>query len=205
MGRRTSLSLHVERSRIRIRQLKIIEIAKSSNRLLKGTEKCIDRVFPEYALTNLSKRLNIYQSVPRKPSMQVFVALINQEVVSFAQILYRDFDGCFVGDIDLLGTLPKYRRNGLASALFQHVINESKRIANNHNSNIIGLLTLIEASDKAIDAFHTKHGGQIRTDECHQSGNSVVWYPFAENFSDIKTTELLKYANGFGKMIKSFL
>lgn len=171
----------------------------SAPALIRATARCIDAVFPAYAPAHLPRRLRLGPD-----TLQIFVVREDERVIAFVQCLYRSTGDRLIVDIDLLGTLPAFRRRGFASVLFHHVMGVAADRAHARGQVLVGALTLIDDSDPAIRALHRKHGGDIRTDRAHRSGDVVVWYPVAHGAGAIPTDELLAHGDAFGEVIRAF-
>lgn len=181
----------------------IIEAKTGNPKVCRQLSALIDHVFPEYAPTDIKKRLDLFKGC-LVPKVKIFAVKNNDGISSFAQIIYKKWDNTIISDLDLIGTDERYRRRGLADLLFGHCRSDMVNLSESTGLNLSGLITFIDPKQFSIMSFHRKNGGQIRDDCLHDSGEVIVWYPYSDAYISISTSELLEQMQEFGSIIRSF-
>jgi hypothetical protein len=181
----------------------IQEIDKNDVMQCSSVSKIIDELFPEYAPTHIEKRLNM-NGESKIPKVSIVIISNGNEILAFAQLIYKLWNDGIIVDLDLLGTRKQYQRQGYANILFQYCIKSLGEVSKNENKKGSGLISLIDPNQVSIRNLHIKHNGQIRDDKILDFGDAVVWYPKQKELEKVETIELIKQVNEFGNIIQQF-
>jgi hypothetical protein len=165
--------------------------------------KLIDLTFPEYSPTDIGVRLEKYNG-SSLPIVKIFYIEHEGEPVSFAQVIYRLWRNELILNLDLLGSDCSSRRKGYAETIFNHCRNDFTEEQMRLRLHPVGLITFIDPKYHPIVRFHEKQGGQLRNDLITEYGDIIVWYPSKEEYSNIKSNELIGQMKEFGSIIRTF-
>ena len=180
---------------------RIEEITTPRSEYLVGMGYWLEQIFPEYYPPIFDRLLMKLRHPDGKHQIQIFIAPVGEQVAGLVQIFYRRWQGGLLADIDLLGVLEPYRRQGLASCLVRQGLQAANDMARQWQLPAIGLVTLIDPQDAPIVRLHQKLGGQIREDYLYPSGDRVVWYPLNEAVAHIHTLVLGEQLQNFGQLL----
>ena len=179
----------------------IEEVNNSHSQYLYGMNSWLEHIFPEYCPTRFDKLLSKLQPLDGKDQIQIFIGLVENQIVGLMQLFYKEWRGGLSADIDLLGVLEPFRRSGLAVALIQRSLQAIHDMALLYQIPSIGITTLIDPKYAPIVNLHQKLGGQIRRDYPYSSGDLIVWYPTQEKYASISTAILGDQLKLFGKLL----
>jgi GNAT superfamily N-acetyltransferase len=167
-----------------------------------GMNRWLEEIFPEYAPPRFATLLTSFRHENRRHEIQIFVGLIDNQVVGLIQVLYRRWQKGLMADIDLLGVLEPYRRSGLASSLVKQAILATQKMSWQYNLPAVGLVSLVDPQYPPVIRLHEKLGGQVRSDYTYSSGDLVVWYPLLERYTHVGTKILAQQLQEFGRLLK---
>ena len=180
----------------------IEEVSNPQSPHLMGMCCWLEKIFPEYAPPRFEALLTQLRRGNDRHEIQLFVALIDDQVVGLVQVLYREWQQGLMADIDLLGVLEPYRRLGLGSGLVQRSLLAAREIAVQYERPAIGVVSLVDAHYDPVIRLHDKLGGQVRTDYSYPSGDTIVWYPLMDGFVNIETQVLAQQLQQFGRLLE---
>ena len=181
----------------------IEEVISPHSQYLFGMNSWLEHIFPEYCPARFDKLLSKLRPSDGKDQIEIFIGLVENQVVGLMQLFYKEWQGGLLADIDLLGVLEPFRRSGLALALVQRSLQAIHDMALVYQIPSIGVTTLIDPKYAPIVNLHKKLGGQIRRDYQYSSGDIVVWYPTQEKYASISTSILGDQLKLFGKLLET--
>jgi GNAT superfamily N-acetyltransferase len=180
----------------------IQEVTDPYSEYLPGMNAWLEQIFPEYCPARFGRLLTKLRQVDGKDQIQIFIGIIENQVVGLAQLFYREWQGSLLADLDLLGVLEPFRGSGIALALLQRSLKATHEMAQRYEIPALGLTTLIDPHYSPIVRLHNKLAGQIRTDYQYPSGDIIVWYPLQPGFGQIATPRLGEQFQQFGKLLE---
>jgi GNAT superfamily N-acetyltransferase len=181
----------------------IEEVNSPQSQYLFGMNSWLEHIFPEYCPSRFDKLLSELRHLDGKDQIQIFIGLIDNQVIGLMQLLYKEWEGGLLADIDLLGVLKPFRRSGLALALVQQSFNAIHDMAHRYQIQSIGVTTLIDPTYVPIVNLHQKLGGQIRRDYNYSSGDIIVWYSMQNKYEGVATSKLGDQLHLFGQLLEN--
>ena len=161
----------------------------------------LEEVFPEYAPPRFNTLLMNLRHTHRRHEIQIFVGLVDNQLVGLMQVLYREWQSGLMADIDLLGVLEPYRRLGLATSLVKHALLATHTMSLQYDLPALGVASLVDPHYLPVIRLHQKLGGQIRTDYTYPSGDLIVWYPLLDDLARVETPGLAQQLQQFGQVL----
>jgi GNAT superfamily N-acetyltransferase len=180
----------------------IEEISNAESPHLTGMNHWLEAIFPEYAPPRFDTLLTRLRHENERHEIQLFVALLDNQVVGLMQVLYREWQNGLIADIDLLGVLEPYRRSGLASCLVRQSFLATRKMAAQYKVSAIGVASLVDPAYRPVTRLHEKLGGQVRTDYPYPGGDVIVWYPLLDSFANVVTQMLAQQLQQFGRQLQ---
>jgi len=167
-----------------------------------GMNQWLEEIFPEYTPPRFNTLLARLRHKNGRHEIQIFVGLMNDQVVGLMQMFYREWQDGLLADIDLLGVLEPYRRLKLASSLVKQALLATHKMALQFELPAIGVASLADPRYQPVIRLHEKLGGQVRTDYTYPSGDIIVWYPLLDDFACIETQILAQQFQQFSQILK---
>jgi GNAT superfamily N-acetyltransferase len=181
---------------------RIEEVSNVDSPHLAGMNHWLEKLFPEYAPPRFDTLLTNLQHGDGRHEIQIFVGLIDNQVVGLMQVFYREWQRGLIADIDLLGVLEPYRRLSLASSLVKQALLATHKMALQYELPAVGVASLLDPHYRPVIRLHEKLGGQVRTDYTYPSGDIIVWYPMLNGFAGVETQTLAQQFQQFGRLLK---